>query len=272
MSLRQYIFDRNNDKSRKNVFAVPKSDDNTLLSRIYTSHEQRRVTKLRDGMLIEIPSATSLMIMKGGGLSEFCDGEGTYIYDSAAEEKPDIHDGCLMDTWDDRFAEFEDSLKDISFKGSDTRMYAVNTRLLDHIEFQINEPFAFKDAVYGILFARAYGKLSIKVTDPLVLASRAVHMKDCDGITLGEIMGEVSLCFQNALRKSVSRASCDNDISFDDVLEVQGNISEYMKDEINDVLSKRYGMELVSVQLISILPTAESKDAILQADRAKRRI
>lgn len=254
------------EKNKVQKIKIEKNPDNVLVRRVYTTvGAKRRITKLKEGCLIELPEDTGVLIMINGIITDYCDVKGTFIY-HASQGTPNLLDHRFKQAWTASCTEFYDSIQKAKCK-NDVRIYVIHTGLLSHIKFQINNPIAFQNTRYGILFVRVYGFLSIKILNPLKLLCLLLNQKDCETFTLDRITESVKDRFTAEISQGLTRLSLETQCTFQDMSKMHGRILEELKPTFGEWLENKWGIELLNVDVSTILPTAESREVMLGIDQ-----
>ena len=266
MSLRPYIYDATEDAQlNKNSIIIDKNDEDVLVRRFYTTNGKRRLTKLRNGDMIVVPENTGLLIMQEGKIIDYCDYPGKFIFqltDSDSFEPINIDKG-LCDYWKDELKTYDEEIKDIKFKSNDMRLYVFNTGLLSNQSLSIHNPMKIQDNRYGPMYVRIYGKMIFKVMFPLELLLVILKNKEKEFIEPDDLIKNYIDNIGMMICQRISELSNQDRWAFDSLIENSRLLTNETTDEINSIIKSRCGLGLVDIQLISILPTAESRDKIL---------
>lgn len=247
----------------KSTFYVKKSCENMLIERVYTLVNQRHMTNLKNDLVIDISDGCGLIICINGQITEYCDTPGTYIYTNEESSGFIIMDASFKKKKVEFFEQYHKDISEIKFKAKDVRAYVFNTSILHSSIFSVNQPVCFMDSVYGILLMRYYGRFAARMGNPLKSLA-IVLFNNSESYSLTQFYDEIQDEWKSTLNCVLSELSFEQKCSFIQVQEIQGRLTEKMQEKSNHMINK--GIDVLSVQMISMLPTVESREVILQKD------
>ena len=208
-----------------------------------------------NGSVIHVYPNQFMMLVDGGKVVDYTAEEGYYKVDQSS--MPSLFNGQFGDA-------LKESFDRIRYGGQTPKaqnVFYINLQEIKGIKFGTRTPIYYFDYFYNaVLFLRAHGTYSIKITDPLRFYAEVIP-KNADTVEINSVNEQYLAEFLEALQTSINQMSADGvRISF--VASKGRELGKYMSDTLDEDWKKMRGMEIQSVGIASISYDEESQKLI----------
>ncbi|QWW19768.1 SPFH domain-containing protein [Schaalia sp. 19OD2882] len=210
---------------------------------------------ITDGSAIHVYDRQAMMLVDGGRITDFTAEPGIYVVQNGGRPTIFAGDlkGTLMDTWE-RF----------KFGGATPQKqqaFYVNLQEIKGIRFGTPNALNYFDNFYNAeLFLRCHGTFSIRIADPILFYQQVIP-RDAVHVHIDDIKEQYMSEFLEALQSSINQMSVDG-IRISQVSSKMRELSNYMRDTLDQDWLQGRGMEIVSVGIASVSYDEESRKLI----------
>ncbi len=215
---------------------------------------------ISNGSLIHVYEGQAALLVDGGAIVDFAAEPGVFEVDNSS--LPSIFSGGLGESVKESFNRFR-------FGGANPtkqQVFYINLQEIKGIKFGTRNALQYFDNFYNAeLFLRCHGNYSIKIVDPILFYKEAIP-KNEDQVHVDDINEQYLSEFLEALQVSINQMSVDG-VRISQVTSKMGELSNYMKDALDDEWRDMRGIEVQAVGISSISYDDESKELINMRNR-----
>lgn len=208
-----------------------------------------------DGSVIHVNQNQFMILVDGGKIIDYTAEPGYFKVDN--KSAPSMFNGNFGDA-------IRESFNRIKFGGvppTKQEVYYINTQEIKGIKFGTRNAINYFDNFYNSeLFLRAHGNYSIRITDP-ILFFREVVPRNASKLEIDDVNEQYLSEFLEALQTSINMLSVDGE-RISHVTSKSMELSNKMRDVLDDNWKEQRGMEVQNVGLASISYDEESQKLI----------
>ncbi|WP_026459860.1 SPFH domain-containing protein [Schaalia suimastitidis] len=210
---------------------------------------------ITNGSAIHVYDRQAMMLIDGGRIADFAAEPGIFTVDHSTA--PSIFSGELresvVDTW-----------KRFTFGGvtpQKQQAFYINLQEIKGIKFGTPNALNYFDTFYNAeLFLRCHGTFSIKIVDPILFYQEVIP-RDALRLHIDDVKEQYMSEFLEALQTSINQMSVDG-IRISQVASKMRELSQYMRDTLDEDWLRHRGMEIQAVGIASISYDEESRKLI----------
>jgi membrane protease subunit (stomatin/prohibitin family) len=137
-----------------------------------------------------------------------------------------------------------------------SEVYFVNTTRITDLKWGTPNPVIMRDLDFGPVRVRAFGSYSLRAVDPVILLSELVGT---DSVFEAD---EISEWLRSIINSAFADVVAGSGIAVLDFATQYGELSDRLRDEVQDRIDDEYGLELPMLNIVNISLPAEVESAI----------
>ena len=137
-----------------------------------------------------------------------------------------------------------------------SEVYFVNTTRITDLKWGTPNPVIMRDPDFGPVRVRAFGSYSLRAVDPVILLSELVGT---DSVFEAD---EISEWLRSIINSTFADVVAGSGIAVLDLATQYGELSEQLRNEVQERIDDEYGLELPMLNIVNISLPAEVESAI----------
>lgn len=220
---------------------------------------------ISNGSRIVVPTGYTMMIVDNGKVMEFCAEPGEYVYDKGTE--PSFFYGGFGKNIVGSIKQFGDRFKFAGDAPKDTRVYYINTRIIEGLKFGTAQPVPFDDPKYQSIDIRYFGMYSVRVSDPVILIDNLIGANQKDEVKISKYTDSLKSEFVMSLTTAMVKLAYEKNISYNKLPLFQEELGKFMNEKMDNSWTETRGLEIINVGLESVSVDEKTKERISDYDK-----